>query len=75
MLERLSPALAAMERLAPPVRPAPRLPERVPARGRHRATVGMLTGCVQREFFPGVNAATAQVLALEGCDVVIPLDQ
>ena len=35
----------------------------------------MLTGCVQRAFFPGVNAATARVLAAEGCDVVIPRDQ
>ncbi|REE99275.1 (Fe-S)-binding protein [Thermomonospora umbrina] len=75
VLERLSPALAAMERLAPPLGRAPRLPERVAARGGHRATVGMLTGCVQREFFPGVNAATARVLAMEGCDVVIPRDQ
>ncbi|HEX2314476.1 MAG TPA: heterodisulfide reductase-related iron-sulfur binding cluster [Thermomonospora sp.] len=75
ILERLSPALAAMERLAPPLGPAPRLPERVAARGGRRATVGMLTGCVQREFFPGVNAATARVLALEGCDVVIPRHQ
>ena len=75
VLERLSPSVAAMERLAPPLGPSPRLPERVAARGRHRATVGMLTGCVQGEFFPGVNAATARVLALEGCDVVIPRDQ
>jgi glycolate oxidase iron-sulfur subunit len=35
----------------------------------------MLTGCVQREFFPRVNAATARVLAMEGCDVVIPREQ
>ncbi|MFC5752705.1 (Fe-S)-binding protein [Actinomadura rugatobispora] len=75
LLERLSPSLAAMERLAPPLSRAPRLPERVAARGGRRATVGMLTGCVQREFFPGVNAATARVLALEGCDVVIPRAQ
>lgn len=32
----------------------------------------MLTGCVQRELFPGVNAATARVLAAEGIEVVIP---
>ena len=32
----------------------------------------MLLGCVQREFFPGVNAATARVLAAEGFDVVAP---
>ncbi|MFD0686580.1 (Fe-S)-binding protein [Actinomadura fibrosa] len=75
VLERISPSLAAMERLAPPLGKAPRLPERVAARGKHRATVGMLTGCVQGEFFPGVNAATARVLALEGCDVVIPKGQ
>ena len=32
----------------------------------------MLTGCVQRVFFADVNAATARVLAAEGCDVVAP---
>lgn len=75
VLERF-PTVAAMERLAPPVGRAPRLPGRVAARGgERRATVGMLTGCVQREFFPDVNAATARVLALEGCDVVIPRTQ
>ncbi len=75
VLERVSPTLAAMESLAPPVRPAPALPERVAARGERRAVVGMLTGCVQREFFPRVNAATARVLAREGCEVVIPRGQ
>jgi glycolate oxidase iron-sulfur subunit len=75
VLDRISPTLAAMESLAPPVRPAPPLPERVAARGRRRAVVGMLTGCVQREFFPRVNAATARVLAMEGCEVVIPRGQ
>ncbi|MFD0581276.1 (Fe-S)-binding protein [Dactylosporangium darangshiense] len=35
----------------------------------------MLTGCVQHAFFPSVNAATARVLAAEGCDVVIPPSQ
>ena len=35
----------------------------------------MLTGCVQSVFFPGVNAATARVLAAEGCDVIIPRSQ
>ncbi len=72
LLRRLSPQLAAMASLTPPIANAPRIPEHVPARGRRRAVVGMLTGCVQREFFPGVNAATARVLAAEGCDVVAP---
>ena len=45
------------------------------ARGPRRAVVGMLTGCVQSVFFPRVNAATARVLAAEGCDVIIPRSQ
>jgi glycolate oxidase iron-sulfur subunit len=32
----------------------------------------MLLGCVQRELFPQVNAATVRVLAAEGCELVIP---
>jgi glycolate oxidase iron-sulfur subunit len=72
---RLSPALGAALRLAPPASAVPKLPERVAARGPRRAVVGMLTGCVQSVFFPRVNAATARVLALEGCDVLIPRAQ
>jgi glycolate dehydrogenase iron-sulfur subunit len=72
---RLSPALGAALRLAPSASAAGRLPERVAARGPRRAVVGMLTGCVQSVFFPRVNAATARVLALEGCDVIIPRGQ
>jgi glycolate oxidase iron-sulfur subunit len=72
LLERISPQLAAMESLAPRVHAREEGPERGPAAGPRRAVVGMLTGCVQREFFPGVNAATARVLAAEGCDVVAP---
>jgi len=77
---RYAPELAASLRLAPPA-PARRggsgtrpgkLPARVPAAGPRRAVVGMLTGCVQQVFFPEVNAATARVLAAEGCDVIIP---
>jgi glycolate oxidase iron-sulfur subunit len=75
VLQRLSPRLAAMESLAPDISTAVRVPERVAARGLRRGTVGMLLGCVQREFFPGVNAATARVLAMEGFDVVAPQDQ
>jgi glycolate oxidase iron-sulfur subunit len=75
LLQRLAPTLATMEDIAPPIRRSPVLPERVEARGPKRMTVGMLTGCVQGAFFPGVNAATARVLALEGCEVVIPRKQ
>ena len=75
---RVSPALGAALRLAPPgvsAEAARRLPERVPALGTRRAVVGMLTGCVQSVFFPQVNASTARVLAAEGCDVIIPRGQ
>jgi glycolate oxidase iron-sulfur subunit len=72
LLNRVNPTLGAMAELAPPAARHVRLPPVVRARRRRRATVGLLTGCVQGEFFPQVNAATARVLALEGCDVVIP---
>ncbi|MEV0232386.1 heterodisulfide reductase-related iron-sulfur binding cluster [Nonomuraea sp. NPDC050786] len=82
LAERLAPFLAradaslgAMAALAPRVERRRRLPRLVRARGQRRAVVGMLTGCVQGEFFPQVNAATARVLSLEGCDVVIPRGQ
>jgi glycolate oxidase iron-sulfur subunit len=70
--------LGALESLLPPVslRDAfARLPERISATGERRATVALLTGCVQDVFFHRVNAATARVLAAEGCDVVVPRDQ
>jgi len=76
LADRLAPEVAAALRVAPgrTAKPMPRgrLPERVTARGERRATVGMLTGCVQQVFFPQVNVATARVLATEGCDVIIP---
>jgi glycolate oxidase iron-sulfur subunit len=75
VLERISPTLAAMESLAPPLARRAPVPARTAARGARRGTVGMLLGCVQREFFPGVNAATARVLAAEGFDVVAPAGQ
>ncbi|MGH3671477.1 MAG: heterodisulfide reductase-related iron-sulfur binding cluster, partial [Pseudonocardiaceae bacterium] len=75
LLDRLPPTLRVMESLTPTLTRRPLLPERVRARGRPRAGVGMLTGCVQDALFPEVNAATARVLAAEGCDVVIPSGQ
>jgi glycolate oxidase iron-sulfur subunit len=78
LVGRVSPAAEQALRLAPPAArpmPAGRFPSRVAARGERRAVVGMLTGCVQSVFFPRVNAATARVLAAEGCDVIIPRSQ
>jgi glycolate oxidase iron-sulfur subunit len=75
LLDRLPPTLAAMEGLLPPLGPMEKVPELTPAVGPQRARVGLLLGCVQRAFFPGVNAATARVLAAEGCEVVAPRGQ
>lgn len=75
LLEKLSPQLAAMEGLAPRLGKPDKLPARIAATGERRAVVGLLTGCVQGAFFPGVNAATARVLQAEGCDVVVPPQQ
>jgi glycolate oxidase iron-sulfur subunit len=66
------PALAAMASIAPPLRRKEPIPARTPAQGPRRAVVGMLLGCVQREMFPSVNAATVRVLSAEGCDVIVP---
>ena len=71
--ERISPDARRDGGARPAARHGPSsCPSGSPPRGERRAVVGMLTGCVQRAFFPGVNAATARVLAAEGCDVVIP---
>ncbi|MEW2546910.1 heterodisulfide reductase-related iron-sulfur binding cluster [Streptomyces sp. NPDC047002] len=75
LLDRLPGPLRAMESLAPKLGRTRPLPPCVPARGARRATVGLLTGCVQGAFFPDVNAATARVLAAEGCEVVVPQGQ
>jgi glycolate oxidase iron-sulfur subunit len=78
LLRRHAPEAAAALGVAPRREPGrrmrrrPVLPERIPARGERRAVVGMLTGCVQQVLFPQVNTATARVLAVEGCDVIVP---
>lgn len=51
------------------------LPAVTPATGAKRARVGLLAGCVQRVFFPGVNESTIRVLSAEGCEVVVPQRQ
>jgi glycolate oxidase iron-sulfur subunit len=79
LLKVLPKRLQALEALMPPARLRTLLiglPPLVKARGTPtRRRVGLLTGCVQRVFFPHVNRATVRVLAREGCDVVIPRAQ
>lgn len=76
LLNILPKRMQSMERLLPTIRlDQQALPARIPAQGTQRRRVGMLSGCVQRVFFAHVNAATARVLAAEGCEVIVPPDQ
>ena len=77
LLKLMPRRIQTMEALVPPL---PRsldgkFPSRIPAQGTTRLRVGLLLGCVQRVFFGDVNAATARVLAAEGCEVIVPQDQ
>jgi glycolate oxidase iron-sulfur subunit len=67
--------LQSMESLMPKLGQKEEVLEITSAQGTQRRRIGLLLGCVQREFFPEVNAATARVLAAEGCEVVAPKDQ
>ncbi len=77
-IQKLLPKrFAAMEALLPdaPTDVFSSLPKVIHPRSALRRRVGMLSGCVQQVFFSHVNAATARVLAAEGCEVVIPGNQ
>jgi len=75
-LFKLLPArLRQLDALMPPMSTrqlTAALPAVTPAKGPARARVGLLAGCVQRVFFPGVNEATLRVLSAEGCEVIVP---
>ncbi len=71
-------SLRAMEQMLPDLSQPDTsvvLPPRIAAQGEKRRTVAMLTGCVQSVFIGQVNAATARVLAAEGCEVLVPPEQ
>jgi glycolate oxidase iron-sulfur subunit len=75
ILNFLPKKIQVMEALLPRLGPNEAIAEITAAVGEKRRRVGLLLGCVQREFFPQVNAATARVLAAEGCEVVAPQAQ
>lgn len=79
LFRTISPSLGAMTEMLPPLKFAQLLPqpwpEVLPAQGTRRYRVGVILGCVQRLFNPGVNAATVRVLRAVGCEVVIPPQQ
>src|SRR5260370_15689 len=61
LLKLLPKKVQAMEALLPKLRPREAVAEVTPAVGTKRRRVGLLLGCVQREFLSQVNAATARV--------------
>jgi glycolate oxidase iron-sulfur subunit len=73
---RLPERLAAVAKVAPqvPVGHAAKagVPAVTPAVGPIRGRVGLLLGCVQRVFYPGVHRATVHALAAEGFEVHAP---
>jgi glycolate dehydrogenase iron-sulfur subunit len=75
LLKLLPKKMQSMEALLPRLGAKEAVSEVTPAIGGKRRRVGFLLGCVQREFLPQVNAATARVLAAEGCEVVAPQEQ
>jgi glycolate oxidase iron-sulfur subunit len=75
LLKLLPKKWQTMEALLPKLTRREAVAEYTPAVGTKRRRVGLLLGCVQREFFSQVNAATVRVLAAEGCEVVAPQSQ
>ena len=73
---RLPERLAAIAKVAPqpPSGRAARagVPDRTPAAGEPRGRIGLLLGCVQRVFYPGVHRATVHALSAEGFEVLAP---
>jgi glycolate oxidase iron-sulfur subunit len=75
LLKLLPEQLQAMEALAPKMGKRHAIPAITPAVGAKRLRVGLLLGCVQREFVSELNAATVRTLAAEGCEVAAPPGQ
>lgn len=75
LIKLLPLRLRAMETLLPTIGPKQEISPITPAKGVKRKRVGLLLGCVQREFSSEINAATVRVLAAEGCEVVTPHEQ
>jgi glycolate oxidase iron-sulfur subunit len=67
--------LGEMEALLPSPQPIESLSPLMTAAGARTARVGLVTGCVMKQLFSGVNAATARVLQANGVEVLIPAGQ
>lgn len=68
--------LGPMVQLLPQTLPEQRsIPRWIPAVGKQRATVAMLTGCVQQVLSPNINEDSIEVLTNNGVEVLVPQDQ
>jgi glycolate oxidase iron-sulfur subunit len=71
----LPAAFRPMLALAPKRLPAAATLRGAPARGGRRARVALLAGCAQQVLEPDINAATIEVLARNGIEVIVPVAQ
>lgn len=71
----MSKRMRQMQEMLPRLKSQPALPEWLSAEGTKRATVGLLTGCINDVILRHVNWATAKVLQKNGCDVWVPRAQ
>jgi glycolate oxidase iron-sulfur subunit len=77
LLKVLPKPLRDMEAMLPPLPRRPlrlSLPEITEARGESKYRIGFFLGCAQSLLFAEESAATARVLARNGCTVVTPRD-
>jgi glycolate dehydrogenase iron-sulfur subunit len=77
-LKPFNKRLARVARLAPQMEKpffTERLGTVVPAVGERRHRVAFFAGCIANLSFARLNDATVRVLALNGCEVVIPREQ
>jgi glycolate oxidase iron-sulfur subunit len=75
MAKILPRRMRQMQEMLPRLRTRFAVPEFLPAEGKKRATVGLLTGCINDVVLRHVNWATAEVLQKNGCDVWTPRAQ
>ena len=78
MLKPINGRLARVARLAPRMENpffTERLGDVIPAVGERRYRVAFFAGCIANLAFARLNDATVRVLALNGCEVVIPREQ
>jgi glycolate oxidase iron-sulfur subunit len=78
ILRLLPRRMRELEAMTPVIQPnfsAAIIPRVMPAAGRQKYRVALLTGCAQDLMFSDVNRDTAEVLSRNGCEVITPARQ